>query len=715
MEKRILSVLSFTVVMLATCVLATVQTSRFHVPQQVELGAAPGCVPVVSSLIPVAPFIIDELGGGNYTWTSLRATEASWISGSGITSDPYIIDGIIIDVNQTIKYALVVNNSRVHFIIRNTSITDVLGVMSGDGAMTLSNTSNGRVTGCTFSDCGYAAIYIARGSNAISVDANTVTSCSIGFYLNDGIHDVVVRNNSLSDLANNGIALYSNCYDCDVAENVLVNGTGNGILISSGSMHIMVHKNILYNLSTGFLISGSLYNAIQENEITANDYGVFFSVYARNNLFTNNTIRDANVLVFLQQSNENIISCNGLYDAASIGVQLHNDCGWNSIDSNTISSPGTHGIYTSTNVFRNKFQNNTIEDAGEEGIFLDSSSHANEVIGNLVRNATWNGVRLFNNCDDNKIEGNTIEDCWKGVAMSSFCDFTSVTGNTIFDCDYEIGVVSGCSFVHIAGNHVGGSSIFGVSLDSSHGMVMGNLIEGATIEGLRVTGTACVIVENYFINNTVHATDYGTENIWIGGTGNKGNYWDDYSGFDMDGDGIGDEPYSLGGPSHSNDTLPIWDLQPPVFITIPQNMISEPGNVSNALVWTILDTSVAEPAYSLTINGTTVVKGTWASGTPIVFNIAHLAPGNYTVCITVTDGWDARFGLTNHTGLGGTNTHQVVICILAPRETLAGPFDAVTGLVIGLLVGAGGMAVVVVLVVYKYKPRASSSGKRAAP
>lgn len=46
---------------------------------------------------------------------------------------------------------------------------------------------------------------------------------------------------------------------------------------------------------------------------------------------------------------------------------------------------------------------------------------------------------------------------------------------------------------------------------------------------------------NNVVNNTNQVTLYGGVNFWDNGA--EGNYWDDYSGSDLDGDGVGDSPY----------------------------------------------------------------------------------------------------------------------------------------------------------------------------
>lgn len=66
-----------------------------------------------------------------------------------------------------------------------------------------------------------------------------------------------------------------------------------------------------------------------------------------------------------------------------------------------------------------------------------------------------------------------------------------------------------------------------------------------------------ILFNNIFVDNSVQAQDYSNvgDNSW--NTIEIGNYWSDYEGKDLDGDGIGDVPYNILSAPGIQDMLPI--------------------------------------------------------------------------------------------------------------------------------------------------------------
>jgi parallel beta-helix repeat protein len=132
--------------------------------------------------------------------------------------------------------------------------------------------------------------------------------------------------------------------------------------------------------------------------------------------------------------------------------------------------------------------NNIMLNNGSSIVLQDSSS--NRIVSNIIGNNTWNGILLINNEGEwgNQIIGNHIIGNYNGVNS------------------YDIGRVLPNTFYH-----------------------------------------------NSFIDNERQVTYYYDldYDIWDNGYPSGGNYWSDYTGIDVNEDGIGDTSYVINGDEDS--------------------------------------------------------------------------------------------------------------------------------------------------------------------
>ena len=120
-----------------------------------------------------------------------------------------------------------------------------------------------------------------------------------------------------------------------------------------------------------------------------------------------------------------------------------------------------------------------------------------------------------------------------------------------------------------------------------------------------------LISSNFFRKNAKHCGQAGYNNKW--NSSEIGNYWDNYTGVDANGDGIGDTPHIISLSPLIQDYLPIVDNDPPIITIIKPTNNSKFGssapdfeiNVNERfldLLWYTLDGGLNN--YTFTENGT---------------------------------------------------------------------------------------------------------------
>ncbi len=178
---------------------------------------------------------------GNAEWVTTAATEP-WCNGSGTWSDPYIIENVTID-GQDSGNCIEISNSNVYFILRNNTLYNS-GSGSNDAGIFLYRTDNGQLINNTITLNGYYGIYL-DDSNNNSIIGNSVTAnveVGIGLYNSDynSVWFNIINNND------RGIKLEISDYN-HIFENNLSNNNGFGFL-SSGLIILQEIPQIVMEL-----------------------------------------------------------------------------------------------------------------------------------------------------------------------------------------------------------------------------------------------------------------------------------------------------------------------------------------------------------------------------------------------------------------------------------------------------------------------------------
>lgn len=172
----------------------------------------------------------------------------------------------------------------------------------------------------------------------------------------------------------------------------------------------------------------------------------------------------------------------------------------------------------------------------------------------------------------NLVKKNTIQNCQNGITLGfpNPAGGNNVENNAVSATTRAaIDVGPGCEGNAFAFNHIWDGST-GIYVSGDGNGFHENIVSGFNYRGIELNADATNtwVYNNVFRANSVHAVDGGTGNIWnksktpvnsniVGGPYLGGNYWDDYTGPDVDGDKLGDVPRPIGGSASAADQLPL--------------------------------------------------------------------------------------------------------------------------------------------------------------
>jgi parallel beta-helix repeat protein len=285
------------------------------------------------------------------------------------------------------------------------------------------------------------------------------------------------------------------------------------------------------------------------------------------------------------------------------------------------------GIYC-----ENVVVNKTISLIGENSAttILDGEGNSLLILSIVKSNVIVDNLTVKNTVMDRPAYGISVKDSQN----------VSLTNITITKSYTDL-ILDNSSHCEIFNNAIVSSYAYGIYLRyGSNNTFVGNLI-AHNMWGVHID-SGCrdnKYYHNNFVENTNQIEVFAGPNVWDNGT--EGNYWSNYNGSDIDGDGIGDEYV----PWENVDGHPLMEPYiPPIHLLIPPfaSFSYSPATPSVEEVVTF------DASESYDIDGN-IAFFTWdfGDGTPIVFKPApkegyistHIYEnvGNYTAKLTVID------------------------------------------------------------------------------
>jgi len=225
------------------------------------------------------------------------------------------------------------------------------------------------------------------------------------------------------------------------------------------------------------------------------------------------------------------------------------------------------------------------------GIWLDSSRYIS-ITGNTMTNNIIS-IWLFDDNYDNRIASNNIVNNDIGVYLKWYSKYNNISGNSVIDNRIGIYFCWTSDSNIVCGNKIIANRQHGIYLESDSNDIFDNEIvnnrDGVWLDGSDYNwingnniinnslygvmfwegGVRNIFINNNFINNTkqVYFNWSPQENIWNSSYSNGGNFWSDYNGTDLSGDGFGDTAYVI--DVNNQDGYPlmaplVWDYSNPI-------------------------------------------------------------------------------------------------------------------------------------------------------
>ena len=239
-----------------------------------------------------------------------------------------------------------------------------------------------------------------------------------------------------------------------------------------------------------------------------------------------------------------------LIDNTLFGIHLSN-ANDNLIRNNRIRSLGDRDISIRGDGIRVwHSHSNTIENNDIQGVrdLVFSNASENHIVGNRIRNSRVSMEFVYS--PDNEVRGNLLEHNVTGITVI-YSQSIGIHGNRI------------AHMRKLTGSGIAVKESYGISIDHNEiahcavGLLATSPLQPENILHIEHNLFTYNDLATYFYGekggHEIHANRFMNNFVDVMGSAPpttrlnhwQGNYWDRYSGFDLDGDGVGDQPYRV--------------------------------------------------------------------------------------------------------------------------------------------------------------------------
>ncbi|MHA2302982.1 MAG: right-handed parallel beta-helix repeat-containing protein, partial [Candidatus Thorarchaeota archaeon] len=227
-------------------------------------------------------------GDANFSDTALLE---GW-EGDGSPENPYLIDGLDIDLGGEVGHCISISNTRVSFTISNCNLTGAghlgsyRGYYGGTGIY-LENVTNGELVNNICTNNNFGGIYVEDS------DYNTVVNNTCSSNDHNGISLVGSDSNTVANNTcnSNDVGIRVRHSDSNtVANNICNSNTESGIYLDSSHDNIVVNNTCNNNGIYGIHLYRSDSNTVANNTCNSNEFEGINIEYSSSNIITNNTL-----------------------------------------------------------------------------------------------------------------------------------------------------------------------------------------------------------------------------------------------------------------------------------------------------------------------------------------------------------------------------------------------------------------------------------------